>query len=187
VQRDPQLLGAGAHGKRDVVPGHTNHTSFTIDKPGTYLGQCAEYCGLSHANMRFRVIAQSPDDFEEWLAGQQDGPAVSPEEAGFPAPGESDTDEDDAGTLFSTTFAVHELPHHRGLEHLDLWAEPDAPRESDRVRQRLVQAQPRQPDRLDPERAGDDPDAVGGLPSATARHLRGDAVVHRRTRPRATR
>ena len=92
------------NGKRDVVPGHTNHTSFTIDKPGTYLGQCAEYCGLSHANMRFRVIAQSPDDFEEWLAGQQDGPAVSPEEAGFPAPGESDTDEDDAGTLFSTTF-----------------------------------------------------------------------------------
>jgi len=66
------------NGKRDVVPGHTNHTSFTIDKPGTYLGQCAEYCGLSHANMRFRVIAQSPDDFEEWLAGQQDGPAVSP-------------------------------------------------------------------------------------------------------------
>jgi cytochrome c oxidase subunit 2 len=93
------------NGKRDVVPGHDNHTSFTIDKPGTYLGQCAEYCGLSHANMRFRVIAQSPDDFEEWLAGQQDGPAVTPEEAGFPQPGESDSDEEDAGSLFSTTFA----------------------------------------------------------------------------------
>jgi cytochrome c oxidase subunit 2 len=96
------------NGKRDVVPGHNNHTSFTIDKPGTYLGQCAEYCGLSHANMRFRVIAQSPDDFEQWLSEQQDGPAVTPEEAGFPQPGDDgktvDTDEDDAGTLFSSTF-----------------------------------------------------------------------------------
>jgi len=96
------------NGKRDVVPGHTNHTSFTIDKPGTYLGQCAEYCGLSHANMRFRVIAQSPDDFDQWLSEQQEGPAVTPEEAGFPPPGEpasADTDKEDAGTLFSTTFA----------------------------------------------------------------------------------
>jgi cytochrome c oxidase subunit II len=81
------------NGKRDVVPGHNNHTSFTIDKPGTYLGQCAEYCGLSHANMRFRVIAQSPDDFEQWLSEQQDGPAVALEDSG------------DAGELFSKTFA----------------------------------------------------------------------------------
>jgi len=81
------------NGKRDVVPGHNNHTSFTIDKPGTYLGQCAEYCGLSHANMRFRVIAQSPDDFEQWLSEQQDGPAVTLEDSG------------DAGELFSKTFA----------------------------------------------------------------------------------
>ena len=96
------------NGKRDVVPGHNNHTSFTIDKAGTYLGQCAEYCGLSHANMRFRVIAQSPSDFEDWLAGQQDGPAVTPEEAGFPstdANGKTtDADENDAGSLFSQTF-----------------------------------------------------------------------------------
>jgi cytochrome c oxidase subunit 2 len=81
------------NGKRDVVPGHNNHTSFTIDKPGTYLGQCAEYCGISHANMRFRVIAQSPDDFEQWLSDQQDGPAVTVEDSG------------DAGELFSKTFA----------------------------------------------------------------------------------
>jgi len=80
------------NGKRDVVPGHNNHTFFTIDKPGTYLGQCAEYCGLSHANMRFRVIAQSPDDFDQWLSEQQDGPAVALDDAG------------DAGVLFSKTF-----------------------------------------------------------------------------------
>ena len=81
------------NGKRDVVPGHNNHTFFTIDKPGTYLGQCAEYCGLSHANMRFRVIAQSPDDFAQWLTEQQDGPAVAFDAAG------------DAGELFSKTFS----------------------------------------------------------------------------------
>jgi len=93
------------NGKRDVVPGHNNHTFFTIDKPGTYLGQCAEYCGLSHANMRFRVIAQSPSDFEDWLAGQQDGPAVTPDQAGFPTQDGTDPDKNDAGTLFSKTFA----------------------------------------------------------------------------------
>ncbi len=61
-------------GKKDVVPGQTNTLTISADKPGTYLGQCAEYCGLSHANMRFRVIAKSPSDFQEWLSEQQDGP-----------------------------------------------------------------------------------------------------------------
>jgi cytochrome c oxidase subunit II len=61
-------------GKKDVVPGQTNHLTINADKPGTYLGQCAEYCGLSHANMRFRVIAKSPADFQQWLSEQQQGP-----------------------------------------------------------------------------------------------------------------
>jgi cytochrome c oxidase subunit 2 len=64
-------------GKTDVVPGRDNWMKMRTDRPGTYLGQCAEYCGLSHANMRFRVIAQTPADFEEWLAGQRDGPTVA--------------------------------------------------------------------------------------------------------------
>ena len=61
-------------GKKDVVPGQTNTLTLSADKPGTYLGQCAEYCGLSHANMRFRVIAKSPADFQTWLSEQQQGP-----------------------------------------------------------------------------------------------------------------
>jgi len=69
-------------GKRDVVPGHDNQMKLRADTPGTYLGQCAEFCGLSHANMRFRVIAESPGDFEAWVAGQQEGPAVSLADAG---------------------------------------------------------------------------------------------------------
>ena len=65
------------NGKRDVVPGHNNFTTIEADKPGTYLGQCAEYCGLSHANMRFRVIAKEPSEFDRWIGEQQQGPAVA--------------------------------------------------------------------------------------------------------------
>jgi cytochrome c oxidase subunit II len=63
-------------GKRDVVPGRETFTTIEADKPGTYLGQCAEYCGLSHANMRFRVIAMEPGEFDDWIGDQQQGPAV---------------------------------------------------------------------------------------------------------------
>ena len=63
-------------GKRDVVPGRETFTTIETDKPGTYLGQCAEYCGLSHANMRFRVIAKEPSEYDQWLREQQQGPAV---------------------------------------------------------------------------------------------------------------
>jgi len=69
-------------GKRDVVPGRTNELKLRADESGVFLGQCAEYCGLSHANMRFRVIAQSPDDYDAWLANQRDGPAVPLADAG---------------------------------------------------------------------------------------------------------
>jgi cytochrome c oxidase subunit 2 len=61
-------------GKKDVVPGQTNTLTLSADKPGTYLGQCAEYCGLSHANMRFRVIAKSPADYQQWVDEQKQGP-----------------------------------------------------------------------------------------------------------------
>ncbi|TMK54479.1 MAG: cytochrome c oxidase subunit II, partial [Actinobacteria bacterium] len=69
----PELAGT-----RDVIPGRTNHLTLKVDpgNEGAYLGQCKEYCGLSHANMRFRVIVQSRSAFEDWLAGQQQGPAV---------------------------------------------------------------------------------------------------------------
>ena len=70
------------HVHKDVVPGQTNTLTISADKPGTYLGQCAEYCGLSHANMRFRVIAQSPAEYEDWLAGQREGPTTELADAG---------------------------------------------------------------------------------------------------------
>ena len=62
-------------GKMDLIPGRTNSLWFQTDKPGLYLGQCAEYCGTQHANMLIRVIVQSPEDFERWLENQKK-PAV---------------------------------------------------------------------------------------------------------------
>ena len=59
------------NGKKDAVPGRDDFLKFEADKPGTYLGQCAEYCGLSHADMRMRVIAQTESDYDAWVRSQQ--------------------------------------------------------------------------------------------------------------------
>ena len=66
----PQLFG-----KRDVILGRTTQLSFTPDSVGTFLGQCAEFCGLSHANMRLEVVVDAPADFDAWV-GQQTAPSV---------------------------------------------------------------------------------------------------------------
>lgn len=66
-------------GKQDVVPGRISTLNLEADEPGRYLGQCAEYCGLSHANMRQRVVAKSPGEFDRWLAAQAE-PAPTPEQ-----------------------------------------------------------------------------------------------------------
>jgi cytochrome c oxidase subunit 2 len=58
-------------GKKDVVPGHPNTLTIEASHTGTFTGQCAEYCGLSHANMRLRVIAQTKPDYEKWIREQQ--------------------------------------------------------------------------------------------------------------------
>lgn len=64
-------------GKRDVVPHRVNQITLTPDTPGDYPGQCAEYCGMSHANMRFRVIVHPPAEFEKWVKSQQAPPVES--------------------------------------------------------------------------------------------------------------
>ena len=60
-------------GKVDMMPNRANHLWFKADKPGYYYGQCAEYCGESHAIMRFRVIALKPSDYAKWLENQKNG------------------------------------------------------------------------------------------------------------------
>jgi len=65
------------HGKRDLVPGYTTSIWFQADREGTYRGQCAEFCGLQHANMAVFVRAVPEADFQKWLAAQR-RPAADP-------------------------------------------------------------------------------------------------------------
>ncbi len=76
------------NGKRDMVPGRVHTVRLEADEPGIYAGQCTEFCGLSHANMRMEVIALTPEDFEAWKA-QQLAPYEAPEAGTLAASGES--------------------------------------------------------------------------------------------------
>jgi cytochrome c oxidase subunit 2 len=71
-------------GKVDMMPNRANFLWLQADEPGYFWGQCAEYCGDSHAVMRFRVIALSPKDFADWVAQQ-----TSPARNVTPKPGET--------------------------------------------------------------------------------------------------
>ncbi len=58
-------------GKVDMMPNRGNHLWLQADEPGYFWGQCAEYCGESHAVMRFRVIALGAEDFAAWVENQK--------------------------------------------------------------------------------------------------------------------
>jgi cytochrome c oxidase subunit II len=58
------------HGKKDLLPGYWNDLTLEVDKPGTWRGQCAEFCGLQHAHMAFNIVAQSREDFDNWYVAQ---------------------------------------------------------------------------------------------------------------------
>ena len=58
-------------GKVDIIPTRVNRMWFRADEPGDYRGQCAEFCGIAHALMRFRVIAQPPEEFQTWGEDQK--------------------------------------------------------------------------------------------------------------------
>ena len=53
--------------KRDAIPGRTTRFDLNVEEPGVYRGQCAEFCGLDHARMRFTVRAVPGDEFDAWL------------------------------------------------------------------------------------------------------------------------
>ncbi len=65
------------NGKRDAVPGRVQTLRLEADEPGIFAGQCTEFCGLSHANMRMEAVALSKEDFAKWVANQQ-APYVAP-------------------------------------------------------------------------------------------------------------
>jgi cytochrome c oxidase subunit II len=66
-------------GKRDTPPGKVNRIVLTPTTPGIYPGQCAEFCGASHANMRLYAVVEAPADFDAWVARQKAPPAAPPD------------------------------------------------------------------------------------------------------------
>jgi cytochrome c oxidase subunit II len=73
-------------GKVDMVPLNDNYMWMIGDEVGTFYGQCAEFCGIAHAHMRFRVIVHTEEDFLAWAEGMHTAPdapvAGSPEALG---------------------------------------------------------------------------------------------------------
>jgi cytochrome c oxidase subunit 2 len=65
------------HGKRDLIPSRITTEWIDADRPGRYRGQCAEFCGLQHANMAMWVVVEPPDQFQAWMERQLQ-PAAAP-------------------------------------------------------------------------------------------------------------
>jgi cytochrome c oxidase subunit II len=57
-------------GKTDLIPNRTNSMWIDPHETGVYVGQCAQYCGTQHAKMLLRIIVQSREDFDRWVADQ---------------------------------------------------------------------------------------------------------------------
>ncbi|WP_233503385.1 cytochrome c oxidase subunit II [Sphingomonas psychrotolerans] len=96
--------------KLDAVPGRLNETSFIIEKPGLYFGQCSELCGARHAYMPIAVEAVSPEVFARWVAskgGKMPGAKAEPQSAtaaGNDASAEPDN-ASEAGPVVNATAA----------------------------------------------------------------------------------
>ena len=67
-------------GKVYAIPGREAKMTIQADRVGYYYGECAEYCGLSHANMRLRVQSQSKEEFQAWAVAQS-RPVPAPDPA----------------------------------------------------------------------------------------------------------
>jgi cytochrome c oxidase subunit 2 len=70
-------------GKTDVIPGRVNSMWIESNAPGIYRGQCAEYCGVEHALMGFRVVAEPVANFRAWQTRQIQGPALAAARPGY--------------------------------------------------------------------------------------------------------
>ena len=150
-------------GKTDLIPNRVNEMWIAPEKPGLYLGQCAEYCGTQHAKMLLRVYVHARDDFDRWVGEQRQAGAQSQNVA--------------EGRRSLRDDLLHQLPRgRRHGRHRHLRARPHPshePRDAG-VRRRAEHA--REPAHLDREPraceagladAGDEPD------QARARRARG--------------
>lgn len=101
------------HGKIDLIPGRTNELLLRPEEPGVYRGFCAEFCGLQHALMGLRIVAQPEQEFARWLAHNA-GPAETA--APDPATGEGQgvVDSRVAGEALFTRYDCHLCHRVRG-------------------------------------------------------------------------
>ncbi len=106
------------NGKKDAVPGRINLLRLQAYKPGIYAGQCTEFCGLSHANMRMEAVALEPADFATWVANQQRN-AQQPAQASLAQEGE--------GVFLNQCIRCHQV---NGLKKADGTAAIAAPDEN---------------------------------------------------------
>jgi len=63
-------LNPNLHGKKDMIPGHPATNWLRADRPGIFWGQCAEFCGYQHAQMRLGVVVEPEADFQKWRSAQ---------------------------------------------------------------------------------------------------------------------
>jgi cytochrome c oxidase subunit II len=64
-------------GKTDVIPTRQNRMWIQADETGTFHGQCAEFCGIAHAQMKFLVHSLTEEDYDNWVEGYGRPPQLS--------------------------------------------------------------------------------------------------------------
>jgi cytochrome c oxidase subunit 2 len=74
------LWAPNLFGKKDMIPGKATAMWFQVDRPGTYRGQCAEFCGHQHAKMAVVIVAEPREKFDAWYK-QQLQPAATPSDS----------------------------------------------------------------------------------------------------------
>ena len=104
------------NGKRDAVPGRLHTLRMQADEPGIYIGQCTEFCGLSHARMRQAVAALSTADFQTWVDNQT-ADYAAPEADSLAAVGES--------TFIAQCSKCHQVNGLANSDGTPVLADPD--------------------------------------------------------------
>jgi cytochrome c oxidase subunit 2 len=125
-------------GKQDLIPGRTNHLTLTPRRVGVFRGQCAEFCGLQHANMALDVTVQSPAAFAAWAEHQRQ-PARAP----------SDPNLVHGRDVFvgAACASCHQIGGQAAMGQVG--PGPDPPGQPPQPGRRRAPLQPRRPGRLD--------------------------------------
>jgi len=106
------------NGKRDAMPGSLRTLRMEADEAGIYVGQCTEFCGLSHARMRQAAVALDMDDFQTWVDNQLEAYTDNaPEPGSLAASGEA--------TFINQCSRCHQINDLLATDGTPVLAEPD--------------------------------------------------------------